>query len=322
MKRLSICLIIPIVLAVLTCTPCPAKESNPKDVESGPVVNFGTLPVLQALPLFVAEEKGYFREMGIAVRLLRFNSAMEKDVALSSGQIAGYFGDMMTPMVLNANNIPVKMVATIFSTPKDQRMFAILASPQRTDKTLPDIAKEGISVSSNTILDYLTTRLLASKGIRADQIKLIEIKNIPLRLQMLLSGQIPAAVLPEPLATLAEQKGARALIDDAGAGISSTVLAFDERFLKNNGNIFTAFLKAVNKASVYINTHHDEVRTIMNRECRVPEPLRKSFPIPLFNKLTVPDRAQVMDVYNWLHEKKIIKKEMTYKQIVLDGNLP
>lgn len=322
MKKLSMCLIISIVLAVLTCIPCPAKESSPKDTGSGQVVNFGTLPVLQALPLYVAEEKGYFREMGIAVRLVRFNSAMEKDVALSSGQIAGYFGDIMTPMVLNANNVPVKMVATIFNTPKDQRMFAILASPQRKGTTLSDIAKEGISVSSNTILEYLTTRLLASKGIRADQIKLIEIKNIPLRMQMLLSGQIPAAVLPEPLATLAEQKGASALIDDAGAGISSTVLAFEERFLKNNGNVLTAFLKAVNKASVYINAHHDEVRTIMNRECRVPEPLQKSFPIPLFNKLTVPDRTQVMDVYNWLREKKIIKKEMTYKQIVLDGNLP
>ncbi len=322
MKRSLICIITFIFLIVLAGFPCPAKESKPKDIKPGTDLNFGTIPVLQALPLFVAEEKGYFKEMGIAVHLQRFNSAMEKDVALSSGQIAGYFGDIMTPMVLNANNIPVKMVATIFSTPKGQRMFAILASPKHTGKTLPELAKEGISVSSNTILEYLTARLLSSKGISANKVKLIEIKNIPLRLQMLLSGQIPSAVLPEPLATLAEQKGARALIDDAGAGISSTVLAFDERFLKNNADVYAAFMRAVNKASAYINGHHDEVRTIMNRECRVPEPLQASFPIPFFNKLTVPDHAQVIDVYKWLYEKKIIKKEMTYQQIVFDGNLP
>jgi hypothetical protein len=29
-----------------------------------------------------------------------------------------------------------------------------------------------------------------------------------------------------------------------------------------------------------------------------------------------------MDVYNWLREKKIIKKEMTYKEMIADGYLP
>ena len=306
----------------LSYLPGAAKEPSPKDTKPAPVINFGTLPVLQALPLFVAAQKGYFREQGITVNLIGFNSAMEKDVAISSGQIAGYFGDMMTPMVLNANNVPVKMVATIFDTPRKQRMFAILASPKHTDKTLSEVSKEGIAGSSNTILEYLSTRLLKSKGIQANQIKLIEIKSIPIRLQMLLSGQIPAAVLPEPLATLAEQKGAKVLIDDAGAGISATVLVFNEQFLKTSPELLTAFFIAVNKASLYINTHYDEVRAIMNRECRVPEQLQKSFPIPEFHKLTAPDYNQIMDVYTWLREKKIIKTEKSYKQFVYDGNLP
>lgn len=305
-----------------SCLPGAAKEANPKDTKSTPVINFGTLPVLQALPLFVAAQKGYFREQGITVNLIGFNSAMEKDVAISSGQIAGYFGDMMTPMVLNANNVPVKMVATIFNTPKKQRMFAILTSPKHTGKILSEVSKEGIGGSSNTILEYLSTRLLKSKGVQANQIKLIEIKSIPIRLQMLLSGQIPAAGLPEPLATLAEQKGAKALIDDAGAGISSTVLVFNEQFLKTNPELLTPFFIAINKASLYINTHHDEVRAIMNHECRVPEPLQKSFPIPEFHKLTAPDYNQIMDVYIWLREKKIIKTDKSYKQFVYDGNLP
>ena len=36
----------------------------------------------------------------------------------------------------------------------------------------------------------------------------MEIKKIPIRLQMLLSGQVTAALLPEPLLTLAETHGA------------------------------------------------------------------------------------------------------------------
>ena len=304
-----------------------------RDNKPVPAIRFGTLPVLQALPLFVAAEKGFFKEYGLKVDLIRFNSAMEKDMALSAGQISGYFGDIMTPMVLNANKTPAKMVATIFDTPKTQRMFAVIASPKHSNMSISALAGEGIAISSNTIMEYLTTRLLKTKFIPADRVKMIEIKNIPIRLQMLLSGQIPAAILPEPLATLAEQKGGKVVIDDAGADSSATVLVFHEQFLEgyprnvellaNDAPLSVSnFLAAVEKASQYINKHHDEIRSIMNRECRIPDTLQKTFPIPEFRKLTLPDYNQVMDVYRWLRGKNIIKTEMTYKQMVVDGYIP
>jgi NitT/TauT family transport system substrate-binding protein len=300
----------------------PLRAAESREGKGLPEIAFGTLPVLQALPLFVAAEKGFFKEQGLSVNLVRFNSAMEKDVALSAGQIAGYFGDIMTPVVLKANKTPVKMVATIFNTPKTQRMFAIVASPKHLNRSLSELAAEGIAVSSNTVMEYLTARLLIGRSIPEERLKLIEIKNIPIRLQMLLSGQIPAAILPEPLATLAEQKGGKAVVDDAGAGLSTTILAFNERFLAGYPSAVKSFLSAVDKASQYINSHQTEVRSIMNRECRIPEPLQTAFPIPEFLKLTLPDNNQVMDVYRWLRGKKIVKVELRYNQMVADGYLP
>jgi NitT/TauT family transport system substrate-binding protein len=320
MKKPAIFIIVFVSIFILISPLLNAGES--KETKLSPVVSFGTLPVLQALPLFVAAEKGFFKEQGLNINLVRFNSAMEKDVALSAGQISGYFGDMMTPMVLNANKTPAKMIATVFNTPKTQRMFAIITSPKHLNKSVSEIAGEGIAVSSNTILDYLMTKLLKSKSNQTDSVKQIEIKSIPIRLQMLLSGQIPAAMLPEPLVTLAEQKGCKVLIDDAGADASATVLVFNENFLADHPDLAKKFLRAVEKASEYINKHRDEIRSIMNRECKVPELLQKSFPIPEFRKLTTPDYNQVMDVYQWLRGKKIIKTEMTFKQMVGDGYLP
>ena len=60
-----------------------------------PDVRFGTLPVLQALPLHVAQEKGFFDEAGIKVELIPFNTAAEKDIALTTKNIDGYFGDLL-----------------------------------------------------------------------------------------------------------------------------------------------------------------------------------------------------------------------------------
>jgi NitT/TauT family transport system substrate-binding protein len=320
MKKTILFIVLILLLSLSLTFLLQAGES--KEGKSLPEISFGTLPVLQALPLFVAAEKGFFKDRGLSVNLVRFNSAMEKDVALSAGQLSGYFGDIMTPVVLKANKTPVRMVATIFNTPKTQRMFAIIASPKHLNRSIPELAQEGIAVSSNTVMEYLVARLLKAQSIPADRVKLVEIKNIPIRLQMLLSGQIPAAILPEPLATLAEQKGGKAVIDDAGAGLSTTILAFNEQFLANYPTGVRAFLAAVDKASQYINNHHNEVRSIMNRECRIPESLQTAFPIPEFLKLTLPDNVQVMDVYRWLREKKIIKTELRYNQMVADGYLP
>jgi hypothetical protein len=57
----------------------------------------------------------------------------------------------------------------------------------------------------------------------------------------------------------------------------------------------------------------------MNRSCKVPEALQSSFPIPRFPKVYTPAESQVMDVYRWLREKKIVKKDLTYKDLVADG---
>jgi NitT/TauT family transport system substrate-binding protein len=303
------------VHGLLGCSP----GDQEKGAKSSPPIQFGTLPVIQALPLFVAAEKGYFKEAGLNIELVPFNSAMEKDVAMSAGQISGYFGDMITPMVLTANNTLVKIVATYFNTKNEQRMFAILAAPKYPKKDLQGIASAGIACSSNTMLDYLMTRLLGKKGVAPNKINLVEVKSIPIRMQMLMSDQVPAAILPEPLVTLAELKGARVLVDDSGTGMSATVLVFSDHFLAKNQAAVKAFLKAVQKANDFINQNPDQVRPIMNRECKIPEPLHQSFTIPKFPNLNIPRTEEVMDVYKWLRDKNVIKTEMSYSQFVAEG---
>ncbi len=322
MKLLKIKTILLAVCIMGMVTNGYSKEITEKKAAIPVVIKFGTIPVLQSLPLFVAAEKGLFKEQGLQVEIILFNSAMEKDIALSSGQIAGYFGDIMTPLVLQANGIGVKIVAANFKTSNEQRMFAVLTSPQSKNKTLDEVAREGIATSSNAIPEYLIVRLLQSQKFIKDNIKLIDIKNIPIRLQMLMSNQVSAALLPEPLATLAEKKGAKVLIDDRAQGLSTTVLVFSDKYLKMYPQAIKSFHLAMNKAADYINKNPLEVRAIMNKECRIPGPLQGTFPIPEFPRLTIPSEKQVMDVYNWLREKQIIKKGMTYKEIIADGYLP
>ena len=314
----------PVVVLVLglICISTYSFAGDNKGENHIPVIRFGTLPVVHALPLFVASEKGYFDQQGIKVELIPFNSAMEKDMALAAKEISGYFGDILTSTVLNANNIPLRMVATIFNSTGGQRTFAILAASKSSGKTLEELSEAGIAGSSNTVIEYITHKILISRKIDIKKLNMIEIKNIPIRLQMLLSGQVPSATLPEPLVTFAEMNGAKVVGDDAGKGISSIILAFRLDFLEGHTVEVRGFIAAVNSAISFINDNPEKVRPIMNRFCRVPKPLQKSFTIPRFPEPIAPDPGQVMDVYNWLWKKGIIKTEMGYKQMVSDGYLP
>ena len=288
---------------------------------AGDKIVFGVLPVMQALPLFVAQEKSLFAEEGVEVELIPFRSGLEKDAAMAARQTQGYFGDMLTSIILGANLMPMRMVATIFNTTGDQRMFAVLAAPGTGKPSLTDLAREGIAGSSNTVIEYVTTRLLENETPGAS-LKMIETKNIPARVPILLQGQVAGAVLPEPLITLVEGKGATVVADDRGLGITPTTLLFTKEFIDRETDTVRAFLRAVSRASALINQDPELARPIMIKYARIPEPLQQSIAIPVFIPPTVPKKELVMDVYNWLNDKGVLKSELTFNEMVRGDLLP
>jgi len=311
MKRTIAITVLIFVSAAITVCPGSAMAAEK--------MSFGVLPVMQALPLFVAMEKGLFEEEGVDVELISFRSGLEKDAAMAAGQTHGYFGDMLTSIILDANQMPVRMVATLFNTTGDQRMFAVLAAPGTGKPSLTELAREGIAGSSNTVIEYVTTKLL-EKETPGAALNMIETKNILARMPMLLQGQVAGAVLPEPLVTLVEGKGATVVADDRGLGITPTTLLFTQEFIENNRDGIRAFLRAVSRGSELIGKEPEMARNVMNKYARIPEPLQKSVAIPVFTPPAVPERELVLDVYSWLNRKGILKSGLAFEEMV-DGSL-
>ena len=301
---------------------CGAAWPRASAAETDRPLLVGTLPVIQCLPLFVADELGLYKSEGVPVQLVPFRTALDKDVAMTTGRIDGYFGDLFTPIVLKAGGVDVRMVARNYLTGEGRRMFGILAGPKSELKTVSDLADIPVAVSSNTIIDYVTSTLLKDGGLAPDQIRRLEIKNIPLRFQMLMSGQIEAATLPEPLVTLALAQGCRLLADDSRTGLSSTVLAFSREALRTQKEGLVAFLKALNQAAAIINEQPESVRAIMNRYCNVPQALQNTYPVPTFPLLAVPEREKVEAAVTWLFERGAIKTKPAYSELVDAGYLP
>ncbi len=91
---------------------------------------FGILPVIDTLPFLVGVEKGFFATEGIDLKIFSFSSAIERDTALQSNRIDGYFGDLLNTLLLVNSGRSLSIVSTVIRTRPDRRMFALLASPK------------------------------------------------------------------------------------------------------------------------------------------------------------------------------------------------
>ena len=275
-------------------------------------LRMGILPVLDTLPLHVAVQEGLFAEQGLEVELVPFSSALERDTAMQSGQLDGYFGDMLNTMLLIQGGVPMRMVTVSYATAPGQRMFALLLAPGVSFEDAEDALEVGISKAS--IIEYLLQRMQAETETETEigSIEAVEVKQIPIRLQMLLAGQLDGALLPEPLASLAQSKGATVVASDEALGMPLTVLCLHEDALAS----FAAFNAAYGEAVRRINANPEDYRALMTENCRIPEDLAESFPVYAFPESALPDSGDVEDVQQWMLDNGLLQEPLAYDDLV------
>jgi len=290
--------------------------------QQSPEIRFGVLPVLQALSVYVAQDMGLFEKERVRVELIPFSTAADKDIALTAKSIDGNFGDLLTTLTLAGNRVPATVVATNYYPEGDQRMFVVLGKPGCTYRCVRDLGQVPIALSSHTVSHYVTKQLLVSGGVPEGHVQTIESKDIGLRMQMLVTGKVEAATLPEPLATAAEAKGAVALADDSGIPLSQTVLIFSTPFLREHGDAVRAFLRAIDEANRVINAQPERARAVMQANIRVPESLKASYPVPRFPALHAPREGVFADAVEWLRQQGVLRSQLEYRQVVDPSFLP
>ncbi len=97
---------------------------------------------------------------------------------------------------------------TSWRTTPGYPMFGIGLSPKNKDAGIGDLAGKKLGLSKSTIMEFLADKMEEKLGVGSYHFERIEIKKLPIRLQMLMTDQIDAALLPEPLLSLAKFKGA------------------------------------------------------------------------------------------------------------------
>ncbi|MCL6638658.1 MAG: ABC transporter substrate-binding protein [Firmicutes bacterium] len=289
--------------------------------ESGKI-RIGLLPIVDSLPFVVAEEKGYFRAEGVDVELLNFTSAVERDSALQARAIDGTLGDVLAVASLNQGGVPTRIVSLGLGETGGEGRFAILAAPGSGITKPEDLKNIPVAVSLNSIIEYITDSLLLERGFTQEEIKKESIPMIPVRYEMLMNGQIKAACLPDPLATLAQKKGAVLVIDDTASNLSQTVIYFRNDFLDRNAKNVARFMKAYARAVKDIDENPNAYKSTLAEKIKVPPEALAVFEVDHFPLPQMPDKGQLEKVVGWMAAKGLLKKAPTYEELTRPGFLP
>jgi NitT/TauT family transport system substrate-binding protein len=322
-------------LLVAACAPVPPAQGGATGAAASPApatvqpaatnetLKLALIPVLDTIPIYIALQNGYFQEQGLTVETVPVKSPQERDVLLQTGQVDGVLTDLQGVGLLNKDAVKVKAVYTARRPFSDAPLFRILASPKAEIDSVEDLKGVEIGISNNTIIEYLTDRILAAEGLTPEEIKKIEVGAITVRFEQLMNGNIKAAVLPDPLAQGAIAAGAKLVLDDtAHKDLSQSVLVFQDAALKAKPDPVRKFLVAWEKAVKEVNANPEKYRAVLMEQGRVPQSIQESYKMPPFPERGAPSESEVADVTAWLKAKGLVNRDIPYGDMVDTSFLP
>ena len=306
-----------------------AAASDAATDAPAPDLRIGYLTVLNALPLNIAQDAGYFADEGLTVELKLFLSAKDLTGAVLAGELDGLQADLVSALRMNAGGGDMRVVRHVGIT--NQPFVTLLASPQSGIQSVAELAGARIGLSHNTIIQYMTDSLLAGVGMSAADVEYVEVSKILARYNDLLRGEIDAASLPEPFASLTLRYGARPLVDDSVMAYVPEALSLRAEALAAKGDMARAFLRAYERAVATLNGLENDTAGYLafgEAIAMKPDTVVKSMvaggilPVPGLTLASVPDAAEYAAVHDWALANGLLSEAQAYEEVIDGRYLP
>jgi len=309
-----------LAMLLVACAQTPPTEGLPAEPVT---LKMAVLPIMDNLPMYVADQEGLFEAQNLRVEFIAVASAAERDQVIASGQADGMINEVVSTHLYNKDQIQIQIVRFSRTATSTSPQYYILASGTSGITTPDGLKGIEIGISQGTVIEYITDRLLQAEGLTSSDIKTIAVPSIADRMSLLSAGELNAATLPDPLSFLAVQQGAVVVVDDSKhPEFGYSTLSFRKSVIDQNPEAIRAFLSAVEEATDLINSDPTKWDSLLVERKLVPEPLMGTYKVPPYPKTSVPSQAQWDDVGAWMKEKGLLNKDVPYTDSVNSSLLP
>jgi NitT/TauT family transport system substrate-binding protein len=261
---------------VVALAACSSGGSTNGAVTSGPPPEVSSI-VVDAVPtadeagLYIANDNGYFKQQGLNVKIVSIQGGEFGMADLQSGKaqliVGNYVSFILAQIHQSYDGKPINMRIIADGShmqPGNQELYVM---PGSRFKTVADLTRYHATVAINS-LDNVGQVLLGSlfeeNGLNLNSIHQ-KVYPFPVMISALVKGQIDAAWLPEPFATIAQETvGAVPLADfDQGALQNFPIGAYvgTDQWITSHPNTVAAFLRALEEGQQVADTDRAAVET-------------------------------------------------------------
>lgn len=297
MKRIKrnriIMLVILVVITIFLVTGCGSDKSNEEDLS----LSIGLMPAVDAAPILLAENNGYFKELGLNVELQIFNNAQDRQSALQTQTIDGAITDLIAVAVNVDAGFDIK------ATTMTNGVFPVLLKEGSEDKKNIKVGMMEVSVTNFLIDEWLGDKYIIEK---------VYINDIPARLAAIGGGQLDMGLFPEPMASMGELNGLKKNLYQPEGDLCPDVIVFTGKALREKEEAVKLFHKAYDKAVDELNQNPQLGRDIiMDKIPNLKPEIRDKIVLPEYTRVTIPDNQYIDKIIQWTSE--VIKKELKIK---------
>lgn len=303
---------------------CGGSAEKSAEAEDGPgKIKIGVLKIADSFPLYVAEKEGLFQEQGLDVEIVDFQSASDQSVAYEAGELDGLMTDMIVQSLINksAQGREMRAVDMALGGSKEEGRFLVVSSPNGSIKEAKDLEGARIGISENTMMEYLVVSYLTDLGVDVSKVSLINIPKLTLRLDAVIEGNdLDAAILPDPLAIEAVNRGCITVIDDTQLekNYSQSVVTLSREIIEEYPEAAAAFVAAYDRAIEKINEDPKAFEELFCEKANVAEALQGKYTVPHYTPACLPTEEEVASLQTWMVSKGLLDAEYKYEDICTD----
>lgn len=342
MKKGLLTKLIALILVTLLATACGTSTQTTTAPQTGPewaqsltplpketVVKVGMKQVISDAGILIGMAKGYYKDLGIKIEPIQFNSGQEMINQLAAGQLdvgatvtaSGLFNAM-------SRDIPVKIVADkgINVPGKGYYRLVIRKDLADTIKDYSDLRGKRIAIVGTASLDEIAlVRVLEKGGLTTNDIDLQVIRAFPDMLVSLGNKSIDAAMIIEPFVTFGVEKG---IADpwkdpsDYDPDAQTALLVFGTSMTKNPevaNRFMTAYVKSLRDYNDAFFKGKDK-KNVIDILCKLsvtkdPSLYEKMFPTGLNPDGYIRMKGIEMDL-GWYKERNLLKSDLKVSDVV------
>lgn len=210
-------------------------------------------------PLFLAQEKGFYKEEGVEVELSIMDDISMRFAAFYGGRLDG-MSTALSAFLLNAKeDIPTRVVMLLDDSKGGDGIVA-----NKDIQSVKDLKGKKVAFKESSVSEWFLVYLLGQNGLTLKDIEVVNMEPGAAGTAFI-AGKVDAAVTWEPYLTKGKQAPhGKILVESSQTpGLISDVLIFRDKVLQERGDDVQKVCRAVVKAVEYWKANPEEANAIM-----------------------------------------------------------